>query len=441
MEERRGSLKLGLGYGLDDDEENGPILQEEEHLPSLDGVPCIFFDTDFNLSNPRTFDLVTEKILLTPQSSPVLSRTSLARPPKSHGHSLTPLPGLGPSTLAELASDQVLQEKLSHYTAVVESHLVREIGVRSSSFFSALSNLQDLHSQGEQCLTKIGELQKALGAGSKEGPGSGVGGSAKRGLSILREQARRRGLEKIDNGMREVEEVWNGVEAVRELVENGEWMEALEVGEQVESIYYGRSTPEESSPSTPSTSRINLQKVKALDSTPTRLAALRIQVAKSLEIEMMGVLDREMELGVEEYMKSVTNGNWKGKGKAIVSSLSLGVITEEEESGEDLGVDRVRERARERVRPVVQGLVRADGMEGAVAVWREAVLRDVRSMVREVSHLLCSLRSRILIFSVVAFADAGPTARRRRSGQGYRHRHSHVREEVSLPQCGHRSSN
>ena len=386
MEERRGSLKLGLGLGVDDDEEDGPILQEEEHLPPLDGVPRIFFDTDFNLSNPRTFDLVTEKILLTPHTSPVLTRTSLSRPPRTQGHSLTPLPGLGPLTLAELASDQVLQEKLSHYTAVVESHLVREIGVRSSSFFSALSNLQDLHSQGEHCLAKIGELQTALAADQTiEGvQGSGVGGVAKRGLGILREQARRRGLEKIDNGMQEVEEVWSGVEAVRELVENGEWMEALAVAEQVESIYYGRTDAEDSSNPLPSTSRINLQKVKALDSTPTRLAALRVQVAKSLEIEMMGVLDREMELGVEEYMKSVTKGNWKGKGKAVTSSLSLSIISEEEAMGEDLGVDRVRERARERVRPVVQGLVRADGMDGAIAVWREAVLRDVRSMVREV---------------------------------------------------------
>lgn len=381
-EERRGSLKLGLGIAAID-HVDGPPMREEEELPSLEVVPKIFFDKDFNLAQPRTFDLVTEKIMITPASSPRLTRLDL-----DSMSSKTPRPGLGPLTLADLATDQILQEKLSHYTAVVESHLVREIGIRSGSFFSALSNLQDLHSQGEQCLGKIGELQRALCADpATETIQGGIGGVAKRGLAILRTQARRRALETIDSGMKQVEEVFNGLEAVRELVDNGEWISALEVSEQIEAIYFG-SAVEESEPKA-STSKINLRKVKALQTMPARLATLRVQVAKSLESEMMGVLDREMELGVEEYMTSVVQGGWKGKGKALPSELTIEIrlegVVDDPSEGAPVGAERVRDRARQRIQPVVAALVRAEGMEGAVSVWREAVLRDVRSMVREVS--------------------------------------------------------
>lgn len=395
MEERRDSLSAGLGLGIagaESDLEDGPISREEEQLPPLDAVPQIFFDPNFNLSNPRTFDLVTEKILPTPSSSPTLTRRTLPRPPSS----LTPRPGLGPLTLAALASDQMLQEKLSHYTAVVESHLVREIGLRSSSFFSALTNLQDLHQQGEQCLGKIGELHAALSSDPlAAGKGVGVGGAAKRGLGILRAQARRRGMEQLERGVREIEEVHQGIEGVRDLVENGEWMGALEVSEGVEALYYGRTpTPDTEASSSASSSRINLTRIDALKTVPARLAALRAQVGRSLELEMMGVLDREMELGVGEYMKSISGGGWKGKGKASPLEITLFVTTSDE--ARVAGEETVRERALERISPVVRGLVRADGMESAVAAWREAVLRDIRSMVREVGRYpsLCARTDR-----------------------------------------------
>jgi vacuolar protein sorting-associated protein 54 len=386
-----GETSEGSVGGTDEGDSRRRVV--EDVLPPLEGVPQIFFDPSFALSNPRTFDLVTERI------------RSDSRP-----NQFAPLNGSGPSTLADLATDEILQEKLSNYTAVIESHLVREIGLRSSSFFSALSNLQSLHEQGENCLSKITDLQSALSTDEM-----GIGGAAKRGLHILRTQARRRGLEKIEEGVRSVEEVWNGVEGVKELVEHGEWLGALEVSEQVEALYYGQDTAEDvpvsststgptfdlvvvddSSPLPPPTSsrppkktRLNLTKVKTLNSVPQRLATFRATVAKSLEGELIGVLEHEMEVGVQEYMRSAATGSWKGKRRAETPVSPSGrtrspAISFVDEGG-DAGEDLARERAKERVRPVVRGLVRAEGMEGAVAAWREAMLKDVRLMVREVS--------------------------------------------------------
>ncbi|KAI5479336.1 GARP complex component Vps54 [Pseudohyphozyma bogoriensis] len=410
----------GLGLGM---AASAPG-QTEEVLPPLDGVPQIFFDAAFNLSNPRTFDLVTERIRMSPSSSPSQIQDEFS-PNGASGRdhdvddaSSQPIPGLGPLTLADLAADQILQEKLSHYTAVIESHLVREIGIRSSSFFAALSNLQSLHHQGEDCLAKISELQAVLSKEEK-----GVGGASKRGLQILRSQARRRGLETIEEGVRAVEEVWAGLEEVTDLVGHGEWMGALEVSEQVESMYYGSAatqdddesqqtptvdsgftigSPSSDSAASPrpgakkskSSAKLNLTRIKALDSLPRKLALLRAQVAKSLESELIGVLDRETEVAVDEFVRLSPSGGWKGKGKESAdrhvsapmrSQSPLGIVVSDADGDEEKdegGETTAWERAQDRAQPVVRGLIRADGMEGAVAAWREAVLREVRAMVR-----------------------------------------------------------
>ncbi|SCV68975.1 BQ2448_1995 [Microbotryum intermedium] len=409
---------------------NTPRIGREEPLPPLEQVPQIFFDPAFNLSNPRTFDLVTERITSSPPGSP--RRTSgyddaprAEKPAISTGPATEPIDGLGPLTLADLATDQVLQEKLSHYTAVIESHLVREIGRRSSSFFSALSNLQSLHHQGDMTLAKIAELQTALAPDR-----SGVGGAAKRGLNVLRAQARRRGLEAIERGVRDVEEMWNGVQAVKELVENGEWIGALEVSEQVEAEYYGtnggvaeqngrsRSSttnedPTSATPSTPNSkrkhsnssdtsTRLRYTRVKALDGLPRKLDLLRTQVAKSLETELVTVLNHEMEVGIVDYQRLVAVGRWiranpsatatapaplSGSAvtplsPAFTSAFGVSLSDSTDEAGE-IGQEQMRERAKDRTEPVVTALVRADGMDGAVAAWRENVLKDVRRLVRE----------------------------------------------------------
>ncbi|GAA5919775.1 hypothetical protein JCM1841_005852 [Sporobolomyces salmonicolor] len=416
-EQGREGAVVGLGINAEGGSSAGKAKPKEEQLPSLDDVPQIFFDSDFNLSNPRTFDLVTERIQTSPNASPNLSHASeFTTKPPHNGPAFEPIAGLGPLTLNDLATDQILQEKLSHYTAVIESHLVREIGLRSSSFFAALSNLQSLHQQGEDTLSKISELQSALSSTD-----SGVGGTAKHGLRILRAQARRRGLERIEESVRAVEEIWTAVEGVKDLVENGEWEGALDVSEQIEEAFHSSaaddsraststskdgqqastsrparalaasssSSPTPAKPRWPRNSSVNLTKLTALSSLPSKLSLLRAQIAKSLEGELISVLEHEMDVGIEDYIRLSREGRpWKGKGRAeketaaeVVAAGTGGQGRGEED--EQAPETRAKERAVERVRPVVRALVRAEGMDSAVQAWRESVLREVRAMVRE----------------------------------------------------------
>ncbi|CAK9167419.1 unnamed protein product [Ilex paraguariensis] len=63
------------------------------------------------------------------------------------------------STVAE---NLVLQEKLSQYLDVVELHLVKEISLRSSSFFEAQGQLEDLNGKIVEGCNRIRELKETI---------------------------------------------------------------------------------------------------------------------------------------------------------------------------------------------------------------------------------------------------------------------------------------
>lgn len=56
----------------------------------------------------------------------------------------------------------MLQEKLSQYLDVVELHLVKEISLRSSSFFEAQGQLQDLNAKIVEGCARIRELKDTV---------------------------------------------------------------------------------------------------------------------------------------------------------------------------------------------------------------------------------------------------------------------------------------
>ena len=116
-----------------------PFRNREEEPESLETVPSVFFDSNFSLSNPRTFDIVNE-------NSDLLVRTGTGKPDRK-----------------SLASNAILQEKLSWYLDTVEIHLIKEINAASTSFFAALSDLQELNEDASQCIAKIVRLREELG--------------------------------------------------------------------------------------------------------------------------------------------------------------------------------------------------------------------------------------------------------------------------------------
>lgn len=321
-------------------------------LPPLETVPAVFFDTDFNLGDSRVFNAVTEQ----------REGDEDQIDPSSLSHSLP------------------LLEKLSHYADTIEQHLIREISVRSTSFFAALSNLQDLQTESEQCLTRLSKLRGLL----KEVDDK----TAKRGLEVVRKECKLRNLDTVRDGVKYVSGVVEMTGVARNLVAAGQWGEALNVIDDLDGLWNaqnvkkvsgpaqapetrpvpvrnGRSSPlppvPESPPETPELSAalsrkppalIPLSSLRAFAALPTHLQSLTMEITSSLTSEFVGVLRSDL---VERIDAVAENGTHDG--------LSLN----------------------DRLRHLLQSLVRTRGVREAVVSWREVVITEVRNTFQRVS--------------------------------------------------------
>lgn len=327
-------------------------------LPDLSAVPQLFMAQDFDLTLPRTFDAVTQLNPAPP--SPITSPTNEDAPAASTSGGHTERPPLSARqsssfthmALGDIASDQMLQEKLSHYLDIVEQHLALEIASRSSTFFSALSNLQSLHTQSQSALSQASDLKHQL---------AHIDTFSRQGLHALRLALRRHRMHKLQLASAKVKEVARAVSQARDLASSGEWEGALGLVEEVQEAYYA-APGQDFDPAT----EVRLDRLNALKSLPDRLAGLKKQIAGSLQSELLSVLNHLFEVHTREVRESKTDA-----------------------TAEEVG--RMRERAADSARPLVRGLVKCGsdlkGVEDAVAVWRESVLATLRAAIRSVSLL------------------------------------------------------
>ncbi|KDQ07071.1 hypothetical protein BOTBODRAFT_39119 [Botryobasidium botryosum FD-172 SS1] len=334
-----------------------------KNIPPLSTVPPLFFDPAFNLGNPRTFASVTE------QDSPLSSSTNFQP--------------------EDISLNQILQEKLSHYMDVVEQHLAQEIAARSASFFAALSNLQDLQTEGSDCLVRISQLKKELMEVDEQ--------QAKKGLQVVRLLKRRENLDSVQQGTRFIGEVEEMLTMCNKLVTGGSWHEALALIEEVEDLFKGpahgklvrdgvqppklappdfsdssrlkpkskaafipsalSSVPELSPPPSPSSSRhhehppIPLSSLSAFSHLPAHLQSLTISISASLESSLVAIL------------------------RSDLSERAHGAGAEDAD-------------LRERLRPLLQGLSRTNAIPGAMDKYRSAALTEIKLVIKK--HLPAS---------------------------------------------------
>jgi len=341
-----------------------------KYTPPLHSVPSVFFQKDFNLGDPRIFAIVTEQdaaaALLTSQDDTFAD-------PLSISHSLP------------------LLEKFSHYADTVEQHLVREISIRSPSFFAALTNLHDLQSESERCLVRIGKLRTQLRDVDNN--------SAKRGLEMVRKECKMANLGKIRDGVRMIGGVMEMTGVAKGLVNAGQWGEALGVIEDLERLWDASKpallgsnapgqpqlslnengdanghkpvlsplspTPEEEHESQdeitspqeaqkttfPIRHPVSLSALHAFSALPSHLRALVMEIASSLSLELVSVLRSDLETRI--------NSDYRVNPEA------------------DQGL-------KDRLKPLLMNLVRTKGLKEGVLSWREVVLIEVRGVVKKV---------------------------------------------------------
>ncbi|KAH9848897.1 Vps54-like protein-domain-containing protein [Lenzites betulinus] len=314
--------------------------------PPLETVPAVFFEPNFNLGDPRTFNAVTE------QREGEEDFTD----PTSLSHSLP------------------LLEKMSHYADTIEQHLVREISIRSTSFFAALANLQDLQTESEQCLDRISHLRGLLKDVDDKG--------AKRGLEVIRKEGKLRNMATVKDGVRFVGGVMEMTGVAKGLVAAGQWGEALDVIEELNRLWdpssedaqparppplpvkNGRSSPlptvMESPPATPPppppppAPSIPLSSLRAFAALPEHLRALTMEITSSLSSEFVNLLRQDL---IERI-----DSKWEMWSETRRQDFNMSL--------------------KDRLRPLLQSLVRTKGILEATLSWRDVVMTEVRSTIK-----------------------------------------------------------
>lgn len=378
-----------------DEEPRTPRPAQGKPLPPLDSVPPMYFEKEFNLGDPRTFATVLQQ----DPSTSTFSTLSETLDPTTYQPPLDTLPS---------------------YLDTIEQHLIREISVRSHSFFAALANLQDLQSESATCLTRIGALRGQLKEVDE--------GTAKKGLGVVVLEERRRNLGKVRQALGEVGAVQEMLGVAKGLVGAGQWGEALDVVEELERLWdtgayaseeelktptvgkdprremNGRrsplptlhedefdtsrrspspsphrpprsplsrspvtahkalpdaSEPSPISPAKPSLS-IPLSSLSAFSTLPAQLQALTSQIAASLSQELISVLRADLLDRIERVVRDVP-------------------VSEKTQAAQmQMSVD-------DRLRPLLYALVRTGAVQDAAKQWRDVACSEVRGLLKQVS--------------------------------------------------------
>lgn len=260
--------------------------EKRANLPPLDNVPEMFFDPSFDITSPTVWASILDS-----------------------------------------------QDDLSTHLDTLESHLIHEITLRSTSFFSALSNLQDLHSESASCLGHITDLQGSLKEVGKK--------QARKGLQMIDQHEELRLLRATGTGVREIGEVQQAMHVAEGLVDGGDWAGALGCLDDVVN-WWGKHSASSNPESLP------LAGLSVLSSLPDQFSTMTASIATQLE--------------------------------SALSSLLSSILSRVEDSD-----TFDEERFRSSVEPMLTGLTRCGSSDKLQAIWREAVTISIREGSRRVS--------------------------------------------------------
>lgn len=322
---------------------------------SLTTVPNVYFEQDFRLENPRTFDVVSE-------------RSEIVRPqPGANGSVITP----GSGGRKALATNAILQEKLSWYMDTVELHLISSISTASTSFFAALGSLQELHLEASDSVAKIQTLRRDLAKLDKD---MAIGG-----LKVAAMRRRRANMRKLGDAVQQLSRVLEAVSRCEEQIDNGEIEDALQGLTDVQRLIGGRFEDSSSHELDKSSKHyrenlFDLHGVNALEGIFHEMAQLRKRIGKGFETRLLEALLGDLRNHVDTTASYITLQRWDQASQRLRPGYSRALV-----SPTYLQMD---ECMRASLKSHIKGLNQADSLMPATVAYREAVLREIKSLIR-----------------------------------------------------------
>ncbi|KAK2853216.1 hypothetical protein FQN49_005291 [Arthroderma sp. PD_2] len=322
----------------------------------LSTIPNVYFDENFKLENPRTFDIVSE-------------RSEVISSPKSSGRpgSVDELGSDRRPSRKALATNAILQEKLSWYLDTVEIHLLSSISTASTSFFSALGSLRDLHTEAATSVNNIKVLREDLAKLDVD--------MAQGGLKVVKLRRRRENVRRLADAVCQLQEVVSSVSKCERLIESGDLEEAIDELDDVERLLVGERPTKPRQHLTDTDRIMDLRGVDALDRASDDFAQLRSHIGAGYEVRFLNILLDDLRQHVESSSPEAT-------------LLRLGVAFQRSRRGQRSTASsaptymNVDNEMRERLQNELSGLGRARYTMTGATSFKNAVLREMKNIIR-----------------------------------------------------------
>jgi vacuolar protein sorting-associated protein 54 len=331
----------------------------------LSTIPNVYFDENFHLENPRTFDIVSE-------------RSEVVRPARTtssddvnsvNGISETPQP----SGRKALATNAILQEKLSWYMDTVEVHLISAISVASTSFFAALGSLRELQTEAAESVAQIKELREDLKRLDEQ---MAIGG-----LEIVDMKRRRENLRRLTDAVDQLQAVIYGVSNCDEAVEKGELESALARLEIIERLITGVLDTSDSNVTSWLNTRlplviVDLRGLRALDGVFEGMHEIKFRIGKGFEVRFLDTLLDDLREHVKNVPSRDTLERWMA-----ASQKARGVQAAVKPKSMPTYLNTSTE-FRSKLRANLHGLSEAQFTNQAAATFREAIVKEMKIIIR-----------------------------------------------------------
>ncbi|KAI0525414.1 Vps54-like protein-domain-containing protein [Xylaria bambusicola] len=333
---------------------SGYSRKQTQGPPPLSTIPNVYFDEDFHLENPRIFDIVSER-------SEIVQPTpgSTVEKKLTNGNAQAPRKAL--------ATNAILQEKLSWYMDTVEMHLISSISTASTTFFTALGSLKELHSEAADSVEQIKTLRKELEALDLE--------IATSGLDIVQKQRRRENLQQLNDAVKQLKDIVDSVAACENLVEDGDLQNALDNIDGLENLIAGRGTTTPTDGSNRGPQLRNLRDAVALQGVNDSISTLRFRIGKAFEARLIELLLGDLRRHIDDLATREVLSRWSS-----AAMRSRGAHTRD--SSAFPAYLAKTENLRSQLMPVLVGLHRSKHIAIAIASYREVVMREIRSLVK-----------------------------------------------------------
>ncbi|KAH0366413.1 GARP complex component, partial [Aureobasidium melanogenum] len=311
----------------------------------LSTIPNVYFDENFQLENPRTFDVVSERAEIAPGTA--------KQEQSANGAPLPPRKAL--------ASNAILQEKLSWYMDTVEVHLIQSISSASTSFFAALGSLRDLEQEASDSVSRIQKLRADLAKLDQD--------MAMGGLEVANLRRRYQNMQKLANAVDQVARVVQDAKNCEELVEKGEYDAAASAMSRLDRLIAGQPEPS----SEPSTTELHdLRPLHALQGLSDSMNQLRFRIGRGFESRFLETMLSDLRRHIDNVPPKDTMRRWASTSMRL-RGLQTGPTAYME----------IDDQFRKDLLASLHGLSNSGQTAQATADFRDAIMREMKHLIRK----------------------------------------------------------